>query len=609
MNLRKRALRFLVLIFAGDVCLLAIMAALVGLSDHLAAEARQSSIVVNNCVRGLTLVLDATQALGYHGLHRSPASQELFVKSVDDLDLGAEIFSRTIVKSPADKRLIDLLQNDFAVVGGLLTNIKKTIVEGIDTDLLTDYINRTRNIGTDKLVVVMPRIRQNFHLLISKYEKLVAADTNRVVALKNMLLTVIGLGAVANVITCYLAVRAFTTNITDRLSILCDNMDKMASGGELNSPVRGEDEIAELDKFFHRLDSNLKLASQRERTMLTGMPTGTITFPSSLMIAFVNPAFEKMTGFSRDIVGKPVSSIFYGERAPSQEQWNDQLIEQQFLGKVREIEIFDHRQKPLTVEMSIAKYTLATDHMYVCSILDMTERYQLEQVKREFVSIVSNDLRTPLTSIKHVLSIASDEIFGSISEEGKRSVTLAMRECDRLIGLISDLLSPGGVESGKLPLNRDHCSLDSIVNRAINAISNYAREQNINIEVRCSDLVLYADENRLIQVFVNLLSNAVKYSPQNTTIQVYTSVTAKDVQIAVTDQGIGIEQEAHQRIFERFAQARPEDEKTGSGLGLAICKLIVEDHHGTIEVESKPGHGSTFKVTLPQAPDNANGAG
>jgi PAS domain S-box-containing protein len=591
MNLQRRALRFLGLLFVGDIFLMAILASLIGLSDHLTIESRQSTMIVNNCTQALTALIDTTQALGYHTFQRSPASQELYTKSVEGLKQAAALLDATMVSSPKDKAVIRGLRRDFDQAAETLRDLKKTFVEGLKTDLIAEYLHNTRDSRTDNLMKIMPHIRQNFVGLINKHERLANRDTAQVKSVQSALYIVMGAGAMANILACFLAVKAFTSNIVNRLFIMCENMDRMANQAELLPLIGGGDELDSLDQFFHRLQESLTAASRRDRTMLAGMPAGTITFDSKYRIEFINPAFEKLTGHSRDLVGTPVSNILPLLDARKTE------IDQTLRGKVTETEIDTKDGTRLTVALSLAKYASLDGQTYVCSIIDLSERNKMEQVKKDFVTGLSSELTTPLDLVKDSLSRTSADEFGQVAGEGKETIDQAIGECDRLLTLIADLVELNQSESSTRHWTK--CNIRSLVTKSINAVKAYASDAGITVTTTTCDTILKADEGRLIQVLVNLLSNAIKYSPAQSTVTVAAREDQDGLRISVQDQGQGISEEVQRRIFEKFEQARPEDSRIGTGLGLSICKLIIEEHHGEIELESAPGRGSTFTVVLP----------
>jgi signal transduction histidine kinase len=175
------------------------------------------------------------------------------------------------------------------------------------------------------------------------------------------------------------------------------------------------------------------------------------------------------------------------------------------------------------------------------------------------------------------------------------------------MSLINDLLDLEKLESGTILISFAPCDLAAIFADSFNAVKVFAQERSVTVRMpeRCQ-VECTADANRIVQVLVNLISNAVKFSPPDSTVSVEFEEMEKWLKIKVIDQGRGIPPRFREAIFERFQQVEAADaqKKGGTGLGLAICKAIVEQHGGTIGVDSVEGEGSTFWFTLPYESDD-----
>lgn len=226
---------------------------------------------------------------------------------------------------------------------------------------------------------------------------------------------------------------------------------------------------------------------------------------------------------------------------------------------------------------------------------------ELEEVKQQFVAMVSHDLRTPLTSVKGFLELLAGGVYGDLNETGEHRAGLAQRNITRLIGLINDLLDYEKLQSGKFSLDCREIDVASPISRSIDALRFFAEKENVGLEVGEANLKAYADEERLVQVLVNLISNSVKFSPKGATVTVTAVPRENFVEFNVIDQGRGVPKNMQEAIFERFKQVKTTDatEKGGTGLGLPICKALVECHGGRIGVDSEEGKGSRFWFTIP----------
>ena len=255
----------------------------------------------------------------------------------------------------------------------------------------------------------------------------------------------------------------------------------------------------------------------------------------------------------------------------------------------------------LAVEISMREIQLRGEKKYIFAALDITERYELDKAKREFVAMVSHDLRSPLNSILITLNILDDGKLGELNQKGKQFVSQAVSESKRLIELIKDLLDLEKIGSSNFTLHFERVSMLEVIHASINAVKSSAERRQLQFQIPTEDIECDADGARLIQVLINLLSNAVKFAPSGSQITVQLEKEENNAKVTVLDNGRGIPREKQDRIFEKFAQVEKEDwrQKGGSGLGLAICKAIVEEHSGQIGVASEEGSQTRFWFTIP----------
>ncbi len=231
---------------------------------------------------------------------------------------------------------------------------------------------------------------------------------------------------------------------------------------------------------------------------------------------------------------------------------------------------------------------------------------ELETIKDDFISIVSHELRTPLTSIKGAISLILNNNSESqpIPEQYLQLIELANSNCERLTMLLNDILDLQKIAAGKMKFVYSCNSVDSLLNEAINLNKAYAAEYNVNLIIKntASNIYIYVDRDRIIQVLTNLISNAVKFSKLNDTVELTSKRVNNLIRLEVKDYGIGISDSFKEVIFEKFTQVSDINtrKKGGSGLGLSICKAIVEKQNGQIWLESQEGEGTSFFIDLPE---------
>ncbi|MDA0368694.1 MAG: ATP-binding protein [Proteobacteria bacterium] len=237
------------------------------------------------------------------------------------------------------------------------------------------------------------------------------------------------------------------------------------------------------------------------------------------------------------------------------------------------------------------------------TVLDVSERRQIDRMKNEFVSTVSHELRTPLTSIKGALGLLDSGMVGHISDRAREIVAIASDNSDRLIRLINDILDIERIEAGRISLRPEAINATSLVRLSVDQATGLAHSEGVSLSLADADLDITAtgDRDQLLQVLGNLIANAVKFSPRGGDVILRVAQRDEAVRFSVTDRGPGVPEAFKPHIFGKFTQADGSTARKfgGTGLGLHICKLIVERHEGRIGFESTPGGDTTFYFEIP----------
>ncbi|MGH9378131.1 MAG: PAS domain S-box protein [Terriglobia bacterium] len=232
---------------------------------------------------------------------------------------------------------------------------------------------------------------------------------------------------------------------------------------------------------------------------------------------------------------------------------------------------------------------------------DVTARRAVEKMKNEFVSIVSHEVRTPLTAIRGVLGLLATGKLCQAAGKCQPMIKVGMENTDRLARLVSDILDLERIESGKARIEKKQCDASTLLEQAVALMRVAAASHGIMIAISARPIFFQVDPDQIIQVLINLLNNAIKFSPSGSTVRVTVDQIDGEVLFQVKDPGRGIPVDKLTQVFERFQQVDAGDsrEKGGTGLGLAICRSIVAQHNGRIWAESKLGQGSAFFFSLP----------
>jgi len=221
---------------------------------------------------------------------------------------------------------------------------------------------------------------------------------------------------------------------------------------------------------------------------------------------------------------------------------------------------------------------------------------------RQFSGDASHELRTPLTILRGETEVALR--WAKDTDEFRTAMLSNMEEINRMGRIIEDLLTLAKSESGELPLTIKQLSLSDLLQELYMQGCALATPKNIQVDLvhsADSEIRIYGDDLRLRQLFLNLLTNAIHYTKENGSVTIEAQRNEHDVIVKIKDTGVGISTEHLPHIFERFYRTDEDRNRStgGTGLGLAIVKWVVETHAGSIDVESTPGVGSTFTVTLP----------
>lgn len=338
-------------------------------------------------------------------------------------------------------------------------------------------------------------------------------------------------------------------------------------------------------------------SERRIRIILEHLPIAVITVDGASKVDLFNPSAEQMFDCRADeVAGREILGLF-DERLKQKGLLKTLLTS---LGKTVETEVSRPSGPPIAVEVSVNRFYSYQGERFLIQLRDITERHQIERMKREFIAMISHDVRSPLMSAEFSLSLLSSGVGGELSDKAKAKITDAERNIGYVMTLINGLLEVEQMAEGKLKMRFAETNIKNVLDRAADAARPLAEKRGITLTIPECSIDMTADEDRLVQVVINLSTNAVKFSPKQSEITVCASTVGEDVEVRVIDQGKGISDEAKRNIFKRFERGENVEKIDGLGLGLSICKTIIEQHGGTIGVISEIGKGSTFWFRVPK---------
>jgi PAS domain S-box-containing protein len=342
----------------------------------------------------------------------------------------------------------------------------------------------------------------------------------------------------------------------------------------------------------------------RTRALLDNMLEGLIVVDSRSIIRRVNPAARRVFGYSdEELIGQPLT-LLVPEKEGRDPAGYLREKHSESLGRVAEFEGRRKNGEVFPVEVSLFEFWTSEGRLFGGSVRDISERREVDRLKREFVATVSHELRTPLTSIRGSLGLIAGGVAGPIPEQARSLVEIAHKNSERLVRLVNDILDLEKIESGRIEFHMEPVEVGPLASVAAETNRTYAAEHgtSFRMEDAGAGARVLADRDRLTQVVTNLLSNAAKFSPSGVPVTLRVARKDGNVRLSVTDRGPGIPAEFRGRIFQRFQQADSSDtrQKGGTGLGLSISKSIVDRLGGQIGFETGQGAGTTFFVDLPE---------
>jgi PAS domain S-box-containing protein len=365
------------------------------------------------------------------------------------------------------------------------------------------------------------------------------------------------------------------------------------------------------------------------------------------VILYVNPAFERTTGYSRDdVIGQTPKILKSGEQSQEyyQSLWRTILSGQEFSSVVKnrkktgemyyaqqlvspikdetgvvthfvstwqditqrmrwEDKLRESNEELVARERELEKANEAIKFLYKDLETKNADLHRLDQLKSDFVSIVSHELRTPLAISIEGINLILDGIVGDLTDKQKYLLTTSHDNLIRLNTIINDLLDVQKIEAGKVVLKQGLVDFKVLILKIVDDYQKVVkkRKQILNVKLPPQEMFLYVDGDKIIQVMTNLLNNAHKFTPEGGSIEVEIIEQDEDFLCRVKDNGIGLSEDNLAKLFQKFQQFARADGAAGlkgTGLGLAISKSLIELHGGKIWAESKLNKGTTFNFTL-----------
>jgi two-component system, NtrC family, sensor histidine kinase KinB len=372
------------------------------------------------------------------------------------------------------------------------------------------------------------------------------------------------------------------------------------------------DEIGQLSEAFNEMTASLRELRRSDEAKLVRMQQSTQqtfnSLPNAVALVDLEGKVEIATDTAENLFGLKRAVQIKNLHIP----WLNDLFKDALNGKystsqpknVPVIQHFvgtqEHYFQPTAVPI-LNNWKQMTGAILVMN--DVTKQLEQDELKREFLSTVSHQLKTPLTSVRMALHILLEEKIGSLTPKQADLLTAAREDSDRLYGVIENLLDISRIESGKMEMNLQSVSASQIIRSAVESFQGSARDRNVELSTSLPEDTpeVVADTMQIEHVIANLLTNALKYTPAGGKITISALTENEHVRFLVADTGSGIPAQYLPQVFDQFFRVPGQETKTGTGLGLTIVREIVQAHDGTVRAESTPGIGSTFSFTIPRS--------
>jgi len=354
---------------------------------------------------------------------------------------------------------------------------------------------------------------------------------------------------------------------------------------------------AEVQKKFQKTLGEKK----KTEAIVRSVASGVVVVNNNGEVMLMNPAAEKLLNTTKEEkIGKPLT-----EGAKKEQLFS--MAKSTSLSGETDIEIDgqEDTKKILRSSSAVIEDENGQTVGMVMVLNDVTKQKELEEIKTEFISNVTHELRNPIGAIKQSISVILEETAGPLTEPQKKFLSNAKRNLERLGCLIDDILDLAKLEAKNMEINPQPMTIETPIDEVCETLDTWTKNKEISLikNIQSNLPHVYFDPDRMTQVLMNIVSNAIKFTPKGGSITISAKLSEKkdQVEIDIADTGVGIPKNDLPKIFGRFQQAsnKSSGDKSGTGLGLTIAQEIIHLHKGKITVDSEENKGTTFTFTLP----------
>ena len=568
------------------------------------------------CLSVILMQVDRERANELHERLVSNAATTLTIACVDAQTTMGHDFSEkdwTLIKDD-----IDIVHKTRARLAKLIENEPKELEYLAKAEKCFKYIDdsyaeASKNVHDNRGVFLpfterhsmLPTLLRLFHdlqMIVEIAENKERQSPTKQQQLRQAQWGVLVFGLLANVASSLVLAMYFSRDINSRLMVLADNARRLATDEPLNKPISGADDIAKLDQEFHKMAAALIDARKKERAVFDNSQDMVCVLDENAKFLSINPACLRMLGYNREeILQQNLVELSAAEdRESTKRTLSAANSEPRFQLENR----INQKDGPaIDVHWSFSRKT--GEPLVYAIGHDITARKQLEQLKQDFLSMVSHDLRTPLTAIHGTTQLTAKAAFGPVEGEELDILQNINANCRSLVDLISDLLDLEKLEAGKMKLALEEVELADILNKSI---ANCKDKERVKLEytLELDETIIAADFERLTQAFATIINFATADSSGRVRVRLENN-DARSI-VKVYDSAAVLSENEKRGLFQRHdlsgnGESNPESNRAGSKLSMALARCILEQHGGSINIATHES-GNLFSLDLPRVSDD-----
>lgn len=492
---------------------------------------------------------------------------------------------------------IEPIQEDIAEIQSQLNLLENNLLRFLAYEERTPRVFRAEN--KTAFVMLLLKLEELSDKIVREEHKIKLRSPEELSEVKERFNLILILSAFACAATSGLLTILFNRTFVDGLKTLKSNTAMLTSEGELKVIKSGLEEIVLVNEKLISSRNLLEAYRSRENAIINNSADVLCSLDEKLKFVSIAASCIKSWSYQpTDLLGKSLLAMIDADSSAHFRSNCSSLIDSDKSTKIIEIDMLCGDSKYRTLSWSVNWNS--TNRQFVAVVRDVSQKKKLENLKHRFVSMISHDLRTPLSSICASIALIEQKTEGQLSAPIKQQLGKMNLNINRLTDLANEVLDIQKFESGTMQLNLEEVRIYNLCAEAAEKIDSHARTAKVKIIKPKADAAIMADKKRLIQAIVNLLVSALKLSPPGSNITIDVVRVADEVELSVYHQGHGLDSKEAELVFSKSTKINsiPELPMLSSGLGLAFVKAVVEAHGGKAGADSIKNKGNRFWLRL-----------